>query len=109
MFTTYEDTTRLGKEMMDNGLKSLASVQKTAQAIALEAGEYSKKSMESGASAFEKLFAARSAEKAIEIQTDYLKQSYEGFVAQSTKMGELFTQIAKDAYKPFEQVVAKAK
>jgi hypothetical protein len=109
MFQSYEDTSKFGKDMMDNGLKSLATMQKSVQAIALEAGEYSKKSMETGAAAFEKLFAAKSAEKAIEIQSDFVKQSYEGFVAQSTKMGELFTQLAKDAYKPFEQAVAKAK
>jgi len=109
MFQSYDDTAKLGKEMMDNGLKTLASMQKSIQAIALEAGEYSKKSMESGAAAFEKLFAAKSAEKVVEIQTDYLKQSYEGFVAQSTRMGEMLTDLAKEAYKPFEQAVAKTK
>lgn len=109
MFQGYEDTTKFGKELMDNGLKSAASLQKGMQAIALEAGEYSKKSMESGAAAFEKLFSAKSAEKALEIQSDFVKQSYEGFVAQSARMSELFTELAKEAYKPFEQAVAKAK
>ena len=109
MFQNYEDTAKFGKDLMDTGLKSATGMQKSMQAIALEAGEYSKKSFERGAAAFEKLFAAKSPEKAIEVQSDYFRQSYEGFVAQSTKMGELLTQMAKDAYKPFEQAVAKAK
>jgi hypothetical protein len=47
-------------------------------------------------------------DKAIEIQTDYVKTAFEGAVAQLTKMGELYTALAKDAYKPFEGIVAKA-
>ena len=31
-----------------------------------------------------------------------------GAVAQLTKMGELYTALAKDAYKPFEGIVSKA-
>jgi hypothetical protein len=30
-------------------------------------------------------------------------------VAQATRVNELYAEIAKDAYKPFENVVAKAK
>lgn len=108
MFQSYEDTAKLGKEMMDTGLKSVAGMQKQLQAIALEAGEYSKASFERGATNVEKLFSAKSPEKAMEIQADFVRQSYEGFVAQSTRMGELLTELAKEAYKPFEHAVAKA-
>ena len=44
----------------------------------------------------------------VEIQSDYVKTAFEGYVAQVTKMGELFSAIAKDAYKPFEGIVAKS-
>ena len=94
---------------MDTGLKSLASLSKGWQAIAVEATEYTKKSFETGSAAVEKLVSAKSLEKAIEIQTDYAKTAYEGFVAEATKIGELYADLFKDAYKPFEAVVAKAK
>ena len=106
---TFEDAGKFGKEFMDTGLKSFASLSKGFQAIATEATEYSKKSFETGSAAIEKLVAAKSLEKAIEIQTDYAKQAYEGFVAQATKIGELYAEVAKDAYKPYESIVAKAK
>jgi hypothetical protein len=109
MTQTYEDFTKYGKEFADTGLKSFASLTKGAQAIATEAGEYTKKSFEAGSAAVEKLFAAKSIEKAIEIQTDYAKQSYESFVAEASKIGNLYAELAKEAYKPFESVVAKAK
>ena len=55
----------------------------------------------------EKLLGAKSLDKAIEIQTDYAKSAYEGFVAQATKIGELYADLAKETYKPFEGYVAK--
>lgn len=109
MTQTFEDAGKFGKEFMDTGLKSFASLSKGFQAIATEATEYSKKSFETGSAAIEKLVAAKSLEKAIEIQTDYAKQAYESFVAQATKLGELYAEVAKDAYKPYESIVAKAK
>ena len=109
MTQTYEDFSKYGKEFADTGLKSFASLSKGAQAIATEAGEYTKKSFEAGSAAAEKMFSAKSLEKAIEIQSDYAKQSYEAFVAEATKIGDLYAELAKEAYKPFESIVAKAK
>ncbi len=109
MFQSFEETTKIGKELMDSNLKSFASLSQSMQTLASEAGEYSKKSFETGSATLEKLFSAKSMEKAIEIQTDYAKQAYEGFVAQATKMGDIYAGMAKDAYKPFESAVAKAK
>jgi hypothetical protein len=106
---TFEDAGKFGKEFMDNGLKSLASYSKGVQAIAVESTEYAKKSFESGSAALEKLVAARSLEKAIEVQTDYAKQAYESFVAEATRIGDLYAELFKDAYKPFETVGAKSK
>lgn len=106
---SFEDAGKAGKEFMDTGLKSFASLSKNAQAIAVEATEYSKKALETGSAAFEKLTSAKSLDKAFEIQTDYAKQAYEGFVAQATRMSELYAEMAKEAYKPFESVVAKAR
>ena len=44
-----------GKEFLDSSLKSFASLPKGAQAIAIEATDYTKKSFEAGSAAFEKL------------------------------------------------------
>ena len=109
MMQSFEDAGKFGKEFMDNGLKSFASFSKSAQAIAAEASDYSKKSFEAGTVAMEKLMSAKSLEKAFEIQSEYAKNAYEGFIAEATKMSELYSGLAKDAYKPFESVVARSK
>ena len=105
----FEEAGKYGKEFMDTGLKSVAALTKGAQAIAAEATDYSKKAYETGSATLEKLFAAKSLEKAIEVQTDYAKSSYETLVAEATKMSELYAEMAKEAYKPFETIVAKVK
>ena len=106
---SYEEFSKYGKEFADSGLKSMASLSKGTQAIAVEASDYAKKSFEAGSAAFEKLLAAKSFEDALGIQTDYAKQAYESFVAEATKFGDLYSELAKEAYKPFEGIVAKAR
>ena len=70
------------------------------QDIAAESTDYSKKAFAAGTAMFEKLLGARSVESAIQIQTEFAKQAYEGFVAQATKVSELYTRVASDALKP---------
>jgi|SRR5687767_12134862 len=107
MLKNFEDFQKLGKENVDVAMKQFGTVSKGWQAIATEVADYSKKSFEDGSAALEKLLGAKSLEKAIEVQSDYVKSAYEGFVAQTTKMGELYTDLAKETYKPLEGIIAK--
>jgi hypothetical protein len=108
MIKNFDDMQKISKDSMDATMKSFGSLSKTTQAIAAEVADYSKKSFEDGTKVVEKLFGARSLDKAIEIQTDYAKSAYEGFVAQATKIGELYADLAKETYKPFESYMVKA-
>ncbi len=108
MIEKFEEFQKLSKDNADLALQSVTSFQKGAQAIAVEVADYSKKSFEDGTAAFEKLLGAKSLDKVIEVQTAYLKTAYEAFVAEATKLGGLYTDVAKDAYKPFEGIIAKA-
>ena len=107
MLKNFEDFQKLGKENVDTCMKQFGTVSKGWQAIATEVADYSKKSFEHSTAAMESLLGAKSLEKAIEIQTDYVKTAYEGFVAQSSKLGELYTDLAKETYKPLEGMIAK--
>lgn len=107
--TTYEDFSKLGKEFVDSGFTSFAALSRNAQAITVEAADYSRKAFESGSATLEKLAAAKSPEKAFEIQSDYTREAYEGFVAQAVKMGDLYTGMAKEAWRPFESFAGKVK
>jgi hypothetical protein len=107
MLKNFEDIQKLGKDNVDVAMKQFGTVSKGWQAIATEVADYSKKSFEDGSAALEKLFGAKSLDKAIEVQSDYVKTAYEGFVAEATKLGELYTDLAKESYKPLEGFLAK--
>ncbi len=66
----------------------------------MNSSDYSKKAFAAGTAMYEKLLGARSVELLIQIQTDFAKEAYEGFVAQTTKVSELCTKVASDAFKP---------
>ena len=78
------------------------------QAIAAEVADYSKKSFEDSTAVVEKLMGSKSLEKAMEVQTDYVKSAYEGFVSEATKLSTLYSDLAKETYKPFETAMAKS-
>jgi phasin family protein len=103
-----EEFQNYGKEQFDAAVASAGTYSKSLQAIATAYGDYTKKSFEEGSAFIEKLAGVRSLDKALEVQTDFAKTAYETFVAESTKIGELYKDLAKEAYKPFEGFVAKA-
>jgi len=109
MIKNFEDLQVVGKENVDNALKSFSALSQGSQAIAVEVADYSKKAFEDGTAAMEKLFGVKSLDKAIELQTEYAKAAYEGFVAEASKIGEMYAELAKESYKPFEALMAKAK
>ncbi len=109
MTQTFEEAGKFGREFLDSQMKSFSSLSRTAQTITSEATDYTRRSVESGSSMLEKLFGAKSLDTAVEIQAAYARQAYEGFVSQAARMSNLYADMAKEAYKPFEDAVAKAK
>ena len=105
---TNEDFSKFGKESLESAISSLGTWSKGAQAIATEVIDYSKKSVEESAAAWERILGAKTLENAFEVQSEYVKSSYEDFVAEATKLGDLYVDFAKEAYKPFEGAFARA-
>jgi hypothetical protein len=104
----FDEASKKNKEAVDTLVKSYTSVAQGFQAIATETADYSKKSFENGVSHFEKLSGVKSVEAVFELQASYVKSSYESFLAEATKLGEMYADLAKGAYRPYEAPVAKA-
>ncbi len=107
MLKNFDEVQKFGKDNMDMAMKSFGAVSKSLQAIAVEVADYSKRSFEDSTAAMEKLFGAKTLEKAIEVQSDYFKTAYEGFVSEATKISDLYSDLAKEPYKPLEGFLAK--
>src|SRR6266478_3172855 len=94
MVKNIDEMQQFGKDNMDATMKSFGVLSKSMQAIAVEIADYSKKVFEQGTAATEKLIGAKSLDKAFEVQSEYVKSVYEAFVAESTKLAELYTDLA---------------
>src|ERR1700694_4984483 len=77
-------------------------------AIAAAYSDYTKKSLDETRSFVEKLSGVRSFDKAMEVQTEFAKQAYDTFVAESQKMRELYGKLALQTFKPLEGFVTKS-
>ncbi|OWV79666.1 phasin family protein [Rhizobium sp. R634] len=104
----FDDANRKSKEAVDTALRTYSDTARGFQAIATEAAEYSKKSFQDAVTHFETLAGAKSFEAAFELQTSYVKSAYESFVSETTKLGEMYADLAKSAYKPYEAPIAAA-
>jgi phasin family protein len=102
-----EDFQQYGKEHLESVVASATTVQNGLQAIATAYGDYTKKSYEDSKSFVEKLSSVKSLDKALEVQTEFAKSAYDTFVADSQKIAGLYTDLAKQTFKPLEGLVAK--
>lgn len=96
------DVQKLGQENLDRAMRLFGDWNKGWQAIAAEMTDYNKRSFEQGTKTFEKLLAAKSMEQAIEIQTSYARRAYDEYMQQVTKLGGMYANLAKEAYKPLD-------
>jgi phasin family protein len=107
MIKGFEEFQKVGKDGFDAAVRSFGEMNKGFQAIAAEVTDYSKKAFEDSTRAFEQLIGAKSVEQAVEIQSQYAKKAYDGYVAEMSKLGEMYAGLARDAYKPVETAFAK--
>jgi hypothetical protein len=107
MFGDTQDFQKMSQNGIEAMTNSLGFFSKSAQAISTEMTDYSKRSFEKATKAMEKLTGVTSPDKAIQVHTAYLKAAYEDHVAQVTKLGQLYSDMAKEAFKPFESIMTK--
>jgi hypothetical protein len=101
----FEDMQKMSQGNVDVAMKMFGDWNKGVQAIAAEMTDYTKRSFEEGTQTFEKLATAKSLEQAYEIQATFAKRAYDEYMHQLSKIGGLYAELAKDAYKPIERVL----
>jgi hypothetical protein len=78
------------------------------QTIATAYGDYTKKSLDEVRSFVEKLVGARSLDKAVAIQSEFAQHAFQNLVADTQKIYGLYGELAKQTFKPFGGLLAKA-
>jgi len=90
-----EDFQNYGKAQFEQVVASATSVQNGLQAIASAYGDYTKKSFEDTKTFVEQLSSVKSLDKVLEVQTDFVRSSYETFVAETQKIAGLCNDLTK--------------
>ena len=55
----------------------------------------------------EKLLGAKYPDRAFEVQTEYARAAYEDYVSHATKLGQLYTDLAKETFKSYQDFASK--
>ena len=77
------------------------------QTIANAYRDYTRKSLEEFGSFVEQLSGVRSLDKAMTVQSEFVKRAYENSVAESQKICELHNRLAKQTLDPFKGLTGK--
>jgi hypothetical protein len=98
-----EEYAKLGSDSFNAVVRSWGEVNKGFQAVAEEVTDYTKRAFEDATRTFEQLVRAKSPEQVIEIQSQFAQTSFDTYVAQMSKLSELYVAMARDSSKPVAQ------
>lgn len=101
----FGELQKSGQAQLEAASAVAASLAESLQAIVVEATDYSQKSLQNRLGFYEKLRGAKTLQSAIEIQSEYAKTSCAGFVAEAAKMRELYSDLAKVAFRPLQAAI----
>ena len=104
---TADEFQKMGKDNYEAIVHSYGELNKGFQAIVARWAEFSKRSFEDAARTWEQLIGVKSLDQAFEIQTNYAKRAYDNWMAEASKIGEMYTSAARDVYKPVERAMRK--
>src|ERR1019366_5187564 len=105
VFKNQQTTKDLG-EAATSSAKTLAT---SVQTIATAHADYAKKAMQDGSEFFAKLTSVKDPAEVMELQSEYVKNSYETFVAEAKNISELYTDLFKQTTKPLQDLIEKNK
>ncbi|HEY1613080.1 MAG TPA: phasin family protein [Rhizomicrobium sp.] len=98
----YDHVLGYGRETVEAYVKAANAAGKGVETLQNEIYSYSKNSVEESMSATKALFATKSVHEAFELQTDFAKSAFDGYVGQMTKISEIMFNTAKDAFGPLQ-------
>jgi phasin family protein len=78
------------------------------QTIAAAYGDFTRKSLEETRSFVERLSGAGSLDKAMQLQTEFARQTYKTFVEEAQKIRGLHSELAKQSLEPLKDLVNKS-
>ena len=97
------------RDFGDAATASVNTFATSLQTVASAHADFAKKLMEHGSEFISQLPSVKEPAKLMELQSEYAKNAYETFVAETKRISELYADLFKQATKQFEDLIAKNK
>ena len=97
------------KDIGDTATASAHTFATSLQTIASAHADFAKKLMQDSSEFISQLTSVKEPAKLMELQSEYAKNAYETFVAESKKISELYAEFFKQMTKPLEDLIEKNK
>jgi phasin family protein len=109
MNNVVEQIQQATKDQGDAAMASAQTLAASIQTIATAHADYAKRAMQDASEFISKLTSLKEPTRVVELQSEYVKNAYETFVAEAKKISELYTDFFKQTAKPLEAIIAKNK
>lgn len=98
--SSFDKFNAFSKENVEAVMQSANATTKGLEAINSEALAFSRQSVEDGVAAAKAIMGAKSVQEFVELNSEFSKSAFDQYVGQMTKLGDMFTSLAKDASEP---------
>lgn len=104
----YEELGDLTKGNIEALIASSKAAASAAETIGQDAAAYSKKSLEQATATFKNFASAKSPTELFQLQSEYARSAFDGFVAESSRFSEKLMKLAGDVSQPISSRFAVA-
>ncbi|MEM9060744.1 MAG: phasin family protein [Pseudomonadota bacterium] len=98
-----EDVTAFNQENVEAMMTSGKVFAKATEEMNAEIIAFSKKAYEDGMAAAKEISSVKSVSEFFEKQTAFAKTSFENYVAEATKLNDIYSSAAKEAFEPLNE------
>lgn len=100
LFQGYDDLASFNKQNVDAIVQSSTVVAKGAEEVSKTVAAFAQSSLEQGVAAGKALMGAKTLKDIIDLQAGFAKQSFDAFMAESSKLSELSVKVTNEALAP---------
>jgi phasin family protein len=104
----YDEMAQLSKQTIDALFQAGNVLAKGAESVAKELAGFAQGRVESNIATTKKLFGCTTVQEAMDIQTGFLKSSFDTWLAEGSKLSELTFKVANEAFDPINARVNEA-
>jgi len=107
-FQNYDELADFNKETIEAMITSSNVVAKGVEDLGQELAAYAQQAAEKNIATAQKLFAVKNVQDAMDLQVEWAKSAFDGFVAESTKLQDMSMQLGTKASEPLSKQVNAA-